>query len=233
VKQDDELHRSDELVRSETELCRSAAGLEVTDDASYREALQWIERGKRLLDDINAHHDPIIKAAYDTHKIALAAKKKFTGRIDAIIGALKRKTVAYHEAERRRIDAERREAEDRARKEAEARRLQEAEELASLGMTEAAGAALDAPPDIRPSAPPRSAEPERASGVSYRENWKAEVADLAALVKAVAEGTMPVTCLKPDMTELNRLAKVFRNTRQIPGVRQYAETVQSVRRGYD
>jgi hypothetical protein len=233
VKQDDELNRSDELVRSETELRRSADAIEVTDDASYREALQWIERGRRLLDAINAHHDPIIKAAYDTHKIALAAKKKFAERIESGIAALKRKTVAYHEAERRRRDAERREAEERAREEAEARRLQEAEELAALGMTEAANAALDAPLDIRPSAPPRSAEPERAGGVSYRENWKAGVVDLTALVKAVAEGTMPVTCLKPDMTELNRLAKVFRNTRQIPGVRQYAETVQSVRRGYD
>jgi hypothetical protein len=81
--------------------------------------------------------------------------------------------------------------------------------------------------------PPQSAGQERANGASYRENWKAEVVDLTALVKAVAEGSVPVTCLKPDTAELNRLAKVFKNTRKIEGVRQYAETVQAVRRQYD
>jgi hypothetical protein len=110
MKHDDELHRS-------------ADGMEVTDDASYNTALAYIERGKRLLDAIGALRDPVIKAAYETHKAAPAAKSKLAGRIDAIVAALRRKTVAYYEAERRRTDAERREAEDRAREEAEARRL--------------------------------------------------------------------------------------------------------------
>ena len=59
-------------------------------------------------------------------------------------------------------------------------------------------AALDAPLDI--NMPPSEEEPAKPSGVSYRENRKAEVTDLMALVKAVAAGQAPVTRLKPDMT---------------------------------
>ena len=55
-------------------------------------------------------------------------------------------------------------------------------------MTNAAVAALEAPLDINPFMPPSVDEPAKPSGVSYRENRKAEVTDLMASIKAVAVG---------------------------------------------
>jgi hypothetical protein len=64
-------------------------------------------------------------------------------------------------------------------------------------------------------------------GQTMKDNWVAEVTDLAALVKAVADGIVPITVLKADMTVLNGLA---RGQMKWPGVRFYNDPQLSQKR---
>ncbi len=57
-----------------------------------------------------------------------------------------------------------------------------------------------------------------APGISTREDWKAEVTDLGALITAVAHGGAPMHILAPVPAELNKLARAYRDTQSIPGV---------------
>jgi hypothetical protein len=206
----------------------SVETLAVVDQDSYDLANALIERCDTALKRIAEVHDPAIKAAHTAHKAALDAKKKLAEPIEALKKAASKKMTAWYQAEQARIADERRAAEERARKEAEEKRLREAEALAQAGMSEAASVVLDAPLDVVEFMPALEA-PIAASGVSYRANWKAEVIDLMALVKAVAAGQMPTTVLLPNMTALNQMAKAYHNTQAIPGVRQFNDVTQAKR----
>lgn len=60
-------------------------------------------------------------------------------------------------------------------------------------------------------------------GVHLRQTWKAEVKDLKALARAVADGTAPEVYLMANMVELNRMAREMKGDLQIPGVEAVAE----------
>lgn len=66
---------------------------------------------------------------------------------------------------------------------------------------------------------PVIAEPAKAEGTSTRSTWSAEVHDLRALVKAVADDQVPLETLVADMKVLNRVAQALKNGMKYPGVR--------------
>jgi hypothetical protein len=217
-----------ETTALETQLSQTVSALRVSDQESYNRASALVDQCDRVLERINQHHDPIIKAAHAAHKAALAAKKALADRFETIKADAKRKMTNWYLAEQRRVQEERLKAEAEARKQAEEARLREAEALAQAGMTEAADAALDAPVDLTAFIREPQA-PVAGNGVCYRANWKAEVVNLMVLVKAVADGKAPMSYLEPNMTALNQAAKAFKNTQEIPGVRQFNDTVQARR----
>jgi hypothetical protein len=225
---DDVTEVEKEIKKAESEISVHVRTLEVVDRESYESANLVIERIDMALSRISEVHDPVVKSAHETHKAALAAKKKLTEPLEALRREASRKMTAWYQAEQKRIADIRRAEEEKARKEAEERRLAEAEELAKAGMKEAADAALEAPLDIKTET--FTEAPAAAAGVSYRSNWKAEVVDMMSLIKAVAAGNAPAAYHEPNMTALNGAAKAFKNTVQIPGVRQINETVQAKRK---
>lgn len=56
-------------------------------------------------------------------------------------------------------------------------------------------------------------------GLSVREYWRAEVADLLELVRAVARDSSLLYLLQPNAAALNHLARAQRDALRIPGVR--------------
>jgi hypothetical protein len=217
-----------EIKAEGAEIMVSVETLAVVDQASYGAANTIIERCDTALKRIAEVHDPVIKAAHNAHKAALDAKKRLAEPIEALKKAASKKMTAWYQAEQARIAEERRAAEERARKEAEEKRLREAEALIQAGMNEAASVALDAPLDVAEFI--RAPElPTAAAGVSYRANWKVEVVDFMALIKAVAAGQLPTTVLLPNLPVLNQMAKAYRNTQEIPGVRQFNDVTQAKR----
>lgn len=146
------------------------------------------------------------------------------------------------ELERQRLERERVEAEERARELAnqaavvadagEAERLrQEADDAAQAAQDAAEAAELA---EVAPVALPAVTAP-KAAGVSSRQNWKAEVTDLGALVTAAAaalangDDTL-LAYLQANTTTLGQVAKALKAQARIPGVRVYAEEALTVRR---
>lgn len=149
------------------------------------------------------------------------------------------------EADERRAAEEKRKADEAAaqaqRAVEEARKAGDADgaELAALEAADAEETARRAALEqaaikAEPIAPPAVVKvaPALASvaGVSTRTTWRAEVTDLLALVKYVAEHPEWLSLLKADETALNGIARSQKNRMQIPGVKAVEESGFSVRR---
>lgn len=129
------------------------------------------------------------------------------------------------EQERLRLEAQRK-AEEQARKEQE-RLARRAKQAAEKGQADKAEQLAMQAQMVQ--APVVAFEKPKAAGVSVRKNWKADVVDFDALVKAVAAGKAPARLLMVNTTELNKIAKALQADTDIPGVRVYAEDVVAAR----
>jgi hypothetical protein len=226
------------------ELARAVAALQVTDDATFGQAGEWLRTIKGYLGRVAEVFDPIVDAAHKAHKVAVEQRKGLlTHALDAERTLKARMALYEQEQERKRREAEAAAARERARLEAEERervaaeqkrlqaeaeekRLAEAVQAEQRGDTETAERLVSAPVDIAPVVskpvfvPPIMAPPApRVEGVSFRDEWSAEVTDLSALVKAIAGGTVPLTLVKADQVALNGMARSLREAMKIPGVK--------------
>jgi hypothetical protein len=199
-----------------------ALAFQVVDQQSYSLANEFGKRIKAAMKQIDDYCDPVIEAAHQAHKKAVEQKKKFYAPFEEAKKIIDEKQIAWWKAEQERIAIEKRKAEEEARKKAEEERLRQAQELQDAGLTEAAQEALEQPIVIEKVA---IDEPIKAGGESYRESWSAEVVDIMALVKAVANGSQPIAYLQPNMTALNSAARTFKGTVQIPGVKIVSSTI--------
>lgn len=203
-----------------------ADAIAVIDQASYDAANAL---NKAAYDEKKAFHvwfDPIDDASKKSRQAVIAQGKKIDEPLDYVIKATGNKAAAWMRAEQARIAEEKRKAEEIARKEAEDAALAAAEKLSDEGMTAAADAVLSAPvvtPKIVID------QPVKAEGVSYREQFSAEVVDLMTLVKAVAEGKAPICYLSADIVALNGWARATKGTAAIPGVKVVTTTIQARR----
>jgi hypothetical protein len=55
--------------------------------------------------------------------------------------------------------------------------------------------------------------------------WGAEVRDIKALCRAIAEGKASPNLVTPNMPALNKLATALKETMNVPGVRPYSRRV--------
>lgn len=218
--------RERETVEKALSIKEQADAIVVTDQASY-DAANAIN--KAAYDEKKAFHvwfDPIDEASKKSRQAVIAQGKKIDEPLDYVIKATGRKAAEWIRSEQARIAEEKRKAEEIARKEAEEAQIAAAEKLQAEGMTAAAEAVISAPvvtPKIEVS------QPEKAEGVSYRENFSAEVVDLMTLVKAVAAGTAPICYLQADSVALNGWARSTKGTASIPGVKVVSNMIQARR----
>ena len=135
---------------------------------------------------------------------------------------LKNKMLGYQEEVERKQREEQAAANERARKEREKLEAR-ADKHEEAGREEKA-AALREEADLNSAPPvPTAVATPRAAGVSTRGVWKAELLDKMDLVKAVAEGRVPLKALDVNMTFLNQQAKSLHDEFNIPGARAYEE----------
>ncbi len=193
-----------------------ARALTVDSDERFHEAGGLLVGIKGLRKEIEDHHRPVMAAAFAAHKAATAAKKKLDDPLDEAERTIKRSMSAYHDAQERKRREEQARLEAEARRQEEERRLAEAQALEAEGRHDEAEAALDEP-NIAPVAPAPPPVP-KVGGISMRETWSAEVIDLAALVRAVAEGKAPVGLVQANQSALDQLARALKATMAVPGV---------------
>jgi len=198
-------------------IIQKATGLQVVDSESYRSAGSLWQDIKAMKDQVNESFRPIIEKAHAAHKEALAQKAKIFDPLDNAGRAVKaamekydREQEAIRQAERRRIEAEMRAAE-------EERRLQAAIAAENSGRQEQAEKILDIPISIsvpKTELPPSA--PKMEGGPVYRTVWKVEVTD---------ESILPREMMVPDLVKLGQLARVMKEKFSVPGARAYSERV--------
>jgi hypothetical protein len=199
-----------------------ARALAIVDDASYIVAGEMGTGIRALRERIAAFCDPNIRRWHDGHKAACEQKRALEAPLIEAEGVLKGTLRSYHVEQERVRQAEAARLAAEAAREDEDRRLEEATALERAGETEAAQQVLDGA-SFRP--PPVIDAPAPAiRGVSTRKVWRAEVTDLPALLRAVADGTVPRDVVAIQQGALDRAAKAMRSTLAWPGVRAYCDT---------
>lgn len=156
-----------------------------------------------------------------------------TERLQEAEGILRRGMLTFQSAEQRKADEVRRDAEAKARAEREALELtmREAEKAGDAKTADEAAVALE----IADVAPITQIVPAtKAKGITTRENWKAEIVDLKALVVAAGKASEAgddnlLGYLCADTKALGSVARALKGAARIPGVRIYCEELLSVR----
>jgi len=194
----------------------------ITDQASY-------DHCNRLLKDAKSKFKIIIEKLEPKKQKAYGAYKEWINLIDELTGPLKtieiilKKKIGVWLQEQERI---RQKAIDAAKRKVEEQRLADAEELEKQGCQKEAEKIIDKPMRINEKA----VAPAVQSGGSFTTTrWSAEVVNIMALIKAVAEGKAPVDCLLPNTSLLNKLAIHQKEKFSIPGVKAISKTDVSVR----
>lgn len=214
-------------------------------DAFFKGPLERLDEAARLI----SGRMLAFKKAEDEK--AAKARREAEERAAAERRELERQRQAA-EAEQRRLAEEQRRAHEEAdRKAAEARKAgdeaaaREAEEAAyakarqadieAQAAAEASQAAAEALElaDIAPVSLPTVEQP-KASGISTRQTWKAEVTNLHALITAAADRLRDgdptlAALLVVDTKALGQMAKALKGQARIPGVRVYADESMAVR----
>jgi hypothetical protein len=70
----------------------------------------------------------------------------------------------------------------------------------------------------------------RVEGVSFRDNWRAEVTDKVAFVAAIAARPDLVNLVDPNVAALNHLARAYKGALDIAGVRVWCEQIVAASR---
>lgn len=203
-------------------------------ESAYRAHRAACEAEKKLLDPL-AEAKGIIKKSLGTwmqeqESLRLEAERKAALEAQRIQAEMEAK-----QREAQRI------AEEKARKIDEEQKLRLAEEAEAAGASEETIAEiLDAPAPAPVYVPPVAPIPvvvpavvptfRKAKGVSTSQRWSAQVMDIKALCRAVADGTASTECVQPNMTALNSMARAMKSTMNIPGVRAVADTTVSVKK---
>lgn len=216
--------------RTQTMLERARAAI-IRDQASYDAAVELARAIKDLRAEAEAHHRPVIDAALRAHRAALEAFRRIDEPLKAAEQEIKRRLAAWtSEQERIRLEAERRAREEAERLRAEAIEARiERMEAAGASPEEVAAAIREA--EQLPAIAPRvGATYERAAGVATQRRYRAEVFDLASLVRFAASHPAQEGLLQPNMPALNALARARGESLRIPGVRVVVEESVSIRR---
>lgn len=207
---------------------------------------------KKLEDERIDLKKPVLEAGRKIDSLFERLKSRYL-QAEAV---LKPALLNWHEAERKRAEEQRRQQEEAARKlreeeqrkareaeearlaaEAEARKAAEAGDVEAMFAAEekaaeaaqAEAVAIETAEVLQHAAPVAVAAPAKLAGVSTRQEWKAEVTDLMALVKAVAEGNASIELLQANQVEINKRAKALKKEFNVPGVRVYSEPNLSAR----
>lgn len=214
-----------------------------------REALTWPERAKALVIDTPESYSlaaemlkgikglrakiadtfgPLKAKTYTAWKAVCDEEKKADTPLTEAEGVIKAAMVAWDTEQAQLAAAEARRLAEEARQAEETRRVAEAAALEREAVATgdasllAEAEAIISEPVVAPVVIVPKATPTVA-GISYRETWKAEVTDLAQLVRAAATNPTLIALLQPNTTAINGMARALKGTMRVPGVRVYSE----------
>jgi hypothetical protein len=212
--------------------------LSIQNKNSEKIAIEFLTRIRQRKKQFNEIVERIRKPAHEAYKAILTFKNDLLGPLEAAESHLKRELGIYR-AQTERDEARAREALLRElEQEEQERRDHEATALDKSGDHLAADMLRDSPVSISPesyetirdleSSPGN--DTETAGGISYREQWACEVVDLKELCKAIGEGIVSPTLVRPNTAELNSLARGMKKHLNVPGLKAVMAKIPVVRK---
>ena len=208
----------------------NARSIKVSDYASKEAANSFFLECRKARKVIDTHYDPKIEAWKEAKRHAdgeraklVAEKATYEAPIVEAEKIANTEIMRFDAEDRKRRDEELRIATEKQRKENEEAALRAAAEAEASGDREEAEEiikeAIHAPTFV-PAPPP----PPKLQGSAEVITWKMEVADLKALVLAVASGKAPLTYLCADEVAIRRTVTAQKASFACPGVRTWMET---------
>lgn len=219
-----------ELERKALDWPQRAAAVTIFDQESYDTAAELLKAAKSLRKEAEEHHRPVIAAAHNAHKVAMAALKRVDEPLAVAEGQLKAKIGIWdREQEMRRLEAERKAREEAERKAAEEFEKElEAAEVAGAGPVEVQALIREAERTVVVAPLPQPSY-RPAAGISTRANWSATVTNPLEFIRWVGQNPQFSSLLKVDQVALNALARSMQSNLKIPGVRAMQNTTVAVR----
>lgn len=178
-----------------------------------KEAATGIRGLKKVRRNIADFFSEAKRAAHQAHRAICTAENTMAEPVEAAIREAERKAIAW-DTEQRRLQAE---AERKAREEAEKERRR-LEAIAKRTKDEEKREAWKAAAEAVEAAP--VAPVAKHEGEIRRTVWRAELVDLAALLKAAAGGDAnAASLLKFDQSTADRMAAIHKAPDVVPGVK--------------
>lgn len=204
------------------EITSQASKLSIRTQGDYETAAGLRAAMKKMLSEADATRKSITSPLDQAKKAVMDLFRPIETKLDNGIRHVDSLLVDYTDKQ----EKIRREAEEKLRKEAEEKERKERERLeerakkaADKGNEEKAEELWQKAAEVQVVAPTLAPTYQKAPGLSYREDWSAEVVDLMALVKAVAAGKAPVNFLTANTTVLNAQARATKNSLSFDGVK--------------
>jgi hypothetical protein len=208
------------LTQQASDMLASAEAFKVATVGDYEEAAITLKAVKSRQKDLKALKETLTKPMLSALEAARALFHLPESRLERSERLLKQAMSDYdQQQERLRQEAQRKldEAAERERRQL----AQRAERAAAKGDHDKAGALAErAAMTVAPIAQP---DRPAVAGISRRETWHAEVTDVRALVRGVADGHVPLAAIQPNKTFLNGQARALRAELRYPGVRAVPE----------
>jgi len=206
-----------ELSAKARDLAESVKLVQITSPETYAMAANGLQLIKGMTKEIKDFFAPLKEKAFAAHRALTAAENEKLAPLVEAERFAKGAMTTWQLEQEAAARVEQRRLEEEARKRAEEEKLLDAIDAEQAGEPEAAERILAEPvlaPVVR-IAPPVP----QVAGISMRETWSAEVVDMRALVRAVADGKVPMRALVVDTVFLNGQARALKGDMNYPGVR--------------
>jgi len=201
-----------------------ARALVIVDDATYLRATELAKGIKALRSEVDAAFDPIISAAFASHRTACAQKRKAETPLTEAETIIKKSMGAFDTLQEQIRREEQQRLEDEERRRIEEDRINLAAHMETEGkafgddaMVEEAHALIEQP--IVPVVAPVVKAVPKVAGVSYRDVWKFEVTN---------PNLVPRQYLSVNEPAIRSVVNGLKDQASIPGVRVYKERVVAV-----
>lgn len=208
------------LSASGEQYLQTARSIIVNDDATLAAAAKYLTENKAEQKRLDGERRGMVDPLNDVVKKLNALYKPVTDMLAQAETIVKR-TIGTYQQEQERIAREAAaKAEAEARKERERLEAQ-AQKLAEKGKAEQAHAKLEQAAST--VAVVDFQAPAKVAGMSTTKVWKAEVTDVQAVCRLIADGVLPPTLVDFKAIELNRVASTWQNTKTFDGLRIYSD----------
>ena len=213
---------ADEYSKQSLSLEVRAKSLVIKDQESLEGAANLRKTIKDFSKQLDEERKKITSPLDQAKKAVMDLFRKPSETLEAAEGVVN-KAITSYTVEQERI---RREQEEKLRKQAEAEEKKKREALeerarkaAEAGKAEKAEELRQKAAEVQVVVPSLASTVEKVNGLSFRDNWSAQVVDLRALVKAVADGKAPLNFLMANQPVLNSQARATKDSMPVPGVK--------------